>query len=176
MSFNIYKIILNYRKYKHVLSFSKDNSRNLYVDSFFGLIPLSIPINVIFELDKKYIKLYFNSTKFIFIRQVLKSFCHILSFSTVSSLFTFFISTFIKGIGYKFVFNNDKLIIHSGNSLPSLFETQEDLQMLSNFNSYRFIMGSSNFTFLNHFGNKLRSICKPNKYKEMGIFLEKKQQ
>jgi hypothetical protein len=172
MSPNFYKIILNYQKYNPVVFFSKDANDNLYLNSFFGLIPLNLPINVIFEFDKKYIKFYFTFARLIFLRRVLKSFYHILSFVTLCSLFVFFIGLNIKGIGYKFVFN-DELIIHSKNSLPSYLKKQESLQMLHNFHSYNFLMSSSNFTFLNHFGNRVRSICKPNKYKEIGIFLKK---
>lgn len=173
MSYKINKITLNYQKYNKLLSFSK-NKNNLNINGFFGSVSLKIPANILLELDKKDIKLYFDSNKFIYNSRLLKSFYHNIIFSVYGQVFNHFVNISIKGIGYKFKLEKNKIIVYSGNSLPTLFEIPDNLKVLDNLNSNNFSIIGSDYTFLNNFINKIRNISKPNKYKEIGIFLEKR--
>ena len=65
-------------------------------------------------------------------------------------------------------------MVYSGNSLPTVFNVPEGFKILGNGSSNNFSVLGGDYTFLNNFVNKVRNIAVPNKYKEIGIFLEKK--
>ena len=66
------------------------------------------------------------------------------------------------------------MIVYSGNSLPTSFEIPESLKILDNSSSNNFSIFSGDFIFLNNFAAKVKNIAIPNKYKEIGIYLEEK--
>ena len=173
MSYNINKVSLNYQKYNKLLSFLKFNNI-LRIKGYFGFVDLKIPANIILEVDKKNLTLYFHSNKLITINKFLKSFYHIIIFSFYGVMFNHFININIKGIGYKFELKNGLFLIYSGNSLPTFFNVPSNLKILDNLGSNNFSVVGNNYTFLNNFVNKIRNISIPKKYKEIGIYLEKK--
>jgi ribosomal protein L6P/L9E len=80
----------------------------------------------------------------------------------------------IKGIGYKFELLGDQIIVYNGNSLPTYFTVPKDIIVLDNnmVNNYSLVGGS--YILLTSFSNNIRNTSIPNKYKEIGIFLQKK--
>jgi len=176
MSYNINKVSLNYQKYNKLLSFSKKNDSILFIKGFFGLSELKIPKNIIVEIDNNNsINLYFNSNKLSTIGKILKSFYFSIIFSIYGLVFNHFVDMNIKGIGYKFELKgNNEILVYSGNSLPTNFEIPENLIILDNSNTNNFSVLGNDYVFLNNFVNKIKNIAVPNKYKEIGIFLEKR--
>lgn len=171
----INKITINYQDYKELLSFSKKDKNFLFIKGFFGSVNLKIPKGIIIDINEKEIILYFycakiNNTLY----KVLKSFYSLIIFSCHGLIFNHFVDMNIKGIGFKFELKNNQILVYSGNSLPTFFDIPNNLQILDNSSSNNYSVLSSDYTFLNNFVNKIRNIAIPNKYKEIGIFLEKK--
>lgn len=171
---NINKIIINYQKYKKLLSFSKKNKDFLLIQGFFGSVTLKIPKGIIIDVCNESIILYFYSKKGIVMNKFLKSFYFLVIFSSYGLVFNHFIDLTIKGIGFKFELKEGQIIVYSGNSLPTIFNIPEGFKVLDNCSSNNFSVLGSDYIFLNNFVNKIRNIAIPNKYKEIGIFLEKK--
>ena len=171
VSANINKIIINYQNYKKLLSFSKKEKNFLFIKGFFGSVSLKIPKGIILDISNESIILYFYSNKN---NNILKSFYSLIIFSCHGLIFNHFVDMNIKGIGFKFELKNNQILVYSGNSLPTFFNIPNNLQILDNSSSYNYSVLSSDYTFLNNFVNKIRNIAIPNKYKEIGIFLEKK--
>ena len=171
VSANINKIIINYQNYKKLLSFSKKEKNFLFIKGFFGSVSLKIPKGIILDISNESIILYFYSNKN---NNILKSFYSLIIFSCHGLIFNHFVDMNIKGIGFKFELKNNQILVYSGNSLPTFFNIPNNLQILDNSSSNNYSVLSSDYTFLNNFVNKIRNIAIPNKYKEIGIFLEKK--
>lgn len=170
---NIKKITLDYQKYNKFLYFSK-NKNILSIKGFFGKIDLKIPVNIVVGVDEKNINLYFNLKELPNLNKILKSFYFLIIFSVYGLVFNHFIDMNIKGIGYKFEIKDNVLLVYSGNSLPTKFQIPEELIILDNSNSNNFSILGGNYAFLNNFINKVKKVSIPNKYKEIGIFLDKK--
>lgn len=174
MLVNVNKVIIDYQKYEKVLSFSKKNKNFLLIQGFFGSVSFKIPKGVIIDVCEKNIILYFYSGKGATIYKYLKSFYFLIIFSSYGLVFNHFVGLSIKGIGFKFELKGDDIMVYSGNSLPTVFNVPEGFKILGNGSSNNFSVLGGDYTFLNNFVNKVRNIAVPNKYKEIGIFLEKK--
>ena len=171
---NIGKIVINYKKYSKLLSFSYNRFNYLCIQGFFGKTSLKIPKNFFVEIDEESIKIYFDLQKLSNNKKILKSFYSLIVFSCYGLVYNHFIYMLIKGIGFKFKLEKKKLIVYSGHSLPTSFEIPESLKILDNSSSNNFSIFSGDFIFLNNFAAKVKNIAIPNKYKEIGIYLEEK--
>jgi ribosomal protein L6P/L9E len=171
---NIGKVVINYKKYSKFLSFSQDNFGLLFIEGFFGKVSLKVPKKFFIEIDKENIILYFDLNKLSIIKKNLKSFYFLIIFSCYGLVYNHFVYMTIKGIGFKFKLEENFLVVYSGNSLPTYFKVPSNLKILDNSSSNNFSVFSGDFIFLNNFVTKVRNIAVPNKYKEIGIYLEKK--
>jgi ribosomal protein L6P/L9E len=171
----ISKIRLTYKKYSKLLSVKKEE-RNLILSSFFGKTFLKIPQNLILEVDKESKSIFFFSKEKKKNKSLksLKSFYNLIIFSSYGVVFGHFMNMSIKGIGYKFELLGDQIIVYNGNSLPTYFTVPKDIIVLDNnmVNNYSLVGGS--YILLTSFSNNIRNTSIPNKYKEIGIFLQKK--
>jgi ribosomal protein L6P/L9E len=169
---NIKKIVLDYKNYNKFLNFVTEKNF-LKIRGFFGEISLKIPKNVIVRIDDFVITLYFNEKVTI---NKIKYFYNTIIYSCISVLFNHFVNLSVKGIGFKFDLNKDKreLLVFNGNRLPVIFNLPSSIKVLMNTSIVNIsILGGDNI-LLNNFVNNIRKIAIPNKYKEIGIFLEKK--
>lgn len=176
VSVKINKITIDYQIYKKLLSFSKKDKKFLLIKGFFGSVSLKIPKGIFININENNIILYFsnhtrNTISFI---NILKSFYSLIIFSCHGLVFNHIVDMNIKGIGFKFELKKNRILVYSGNSLPTLFDIPTNLQILDNSSSNNYSVLSSDYAFLNNFVNKIRNTAIPNKYKEIGIFLEKK--
>ena len=174
MLFSYNKVVFNYQLYNKFLSFSKINNRVLLIKGFFGCISLSVPRNIILEIDNKSILIFFTSSKKKSINGVIKAFCVNLFCVCYGLIFSHFIDLGIKGIGYKFELKDNYLVMYSGNSLPTLFKVPKNLCVLSNLTSNLFSIVGGDYILLNNFAHKIKKISTPNKYKEIGVYLAKR--
>lgn len=173
MCYRIKKTVFDFQEYKNFLVLKKCENM-LIVKGFFGVISLTIPKNIILRVNKtKVIFFYIKSKDSL---KKIKHFYHIIIFSLIGVLFNNFINISIKGIGFKFLFDKEKnnFFVHSGNSLPSVFNLPLNIRLLTNSSMNNFTILSSDIVLLHNFVNTVRKISIPNKYKEIGIFLEKK--
>ena len=173
MSSNIYKIILNHEKSVKFLSFKKLEDNILQIKGFFGKAILTIPSNIILEIDEKSIILFFSFKKLKNLELLLKSLYHNIIFSSYGLVFNHYVNMQIKGIGHKFELKPKDIVVFNGNSLPTVFDIPGGFKILDNSSFNNFIVFGGNYSLLNNFVNKIRSIAVPNKYKEIGIFLKK---
>jgi len=174
MSFNYNKIVVNYNLYNKFLSFSKISNRELLIVGAFGSIKLYVPQNIIIEIDKKNVKIFFKSSKKSFVKRVVKPFCIKFLFSCYGLIFIHFSNVTIKGIGYKFELKEKELVVFNGNSLPTTFKVPENLHIITNgsFNFYSII--GSDYILLNNFIQEVLNIATPSKYKEIGVYVDKR--
>jgi len=175
---NIKKISLNYQKYNKFLSFKLKKINLLEIKGFFGAVDLVIPdfIRIKIDKDKCILYIFFDNTKNPkHVNRIIKQLYNTIIFSSYGVLFCHLIDISIKGIGYKFEFNDNKTItVFSGKTLPHLFEIPEGLRILEKGNLNSFSLGGGNYSRLISFAFKIQSVGKPNKYKEIGIYLNKK--
>ena len=178
MFFNIGKIVINYNS--KLLSFSQNEFNFLLIQGFFGPVSLKIPKNVFIQINQKNFILYFDLNKLFVIKKFLKSFYFLIIFSCHGLVFNHFVYMNIKGIGRKFKFEKklekNFLIVYNGNSLPTYFEMPDNLKIKIKVKSgpNSLIVFCGDFILLNNFIAKIRNIAKPNKYKEIGVYLKKK--
>jgi len=175
---NIKKISLNYQIYNKFLSFKIKKINFLEIKGFFGVVSLVIPdfIRIKLNKDKYILYIFFDDTKNPkYVNRVIKQLYNTIIFSSYGVLFCHLISINIKGIGYKFEFDgNNSITVFSGKTLPYLFEVPKGLRVLEKGNLNNFSLGGGNYSRLISFAFKLQSVGKPNKYKEIGIYLNKK--
>jgi hypothetical protein len=176
----IKKVILNYNNFNKFISFHNvvyekgiNKKRYLKIKGYFGFSLLLIPKNVIIRVnkDKKNIYIYFDSSLETFL---LKYIYNNIIFLSYSVLYYHLIDIKIKGIGYKFELNKDIIKVYGGNSLPSYFNIPKKLKFLQSSNLNFFCAGSGDYICLNNFLIRLSQEGLPNKYKEIGIFLDKR--
>jgi len=163
------KVILDYQNYNNFLFFKK-KKENLIIEGVFGKVLIDIPANIFLIIENNKIFLYFNNNNL----AKLKFFYNIIIFSCVGVLFNHFINISIKGIGFKFYLENNNLFIYHGNSLPTKFNLPYNVFVLDNGSVNSFSILSSDYTLLNNFISNIQKKSMPNKYKKIGIFLEKK--
>ena len=171
----ISKIIFNYQKYNNFLSF-KIKNKGLYVIGFFGEISLVIPSNIVVEINHKTqeIFLFFYSNQLSTLTKVLKSFYSFIMFSSYGVILGHFTNLTIKGIGYKFSLDKNDLIVHNGMVVPRIFEIPKNVTVLDNGSSNILTVMGGDYTFLSNFVSNIRKTSIPNRYKEIGIFVDKK--
>lgn len=174
---NIKKISFNYQRCSKFLSFSVKEKNKLLVKGFFGDVYFLIPKNyfIYVNADSGLLYIYFNSTILEKSFSKLKYIFNSIIFLSYGVLFYHMVNVSIKGIGYRFVLDNDNTIkIYSGNSLPKILNIKDNLRILDNKNSNNYSLLCCDYNYLNFFVKKLYNISPPNKYKEMGVFFEKK--
>ena len=172
MLFNIGKIVINYNN--KFLTFSQNKFNFLIIQGFFGEVCLKIPKNIFVRINQRDLILYFDLNKLSIIKKILKSFYFSIIFSSNGLVYNHFVYMNIKGIGYKFKLEKNSLIVYNGNSLPTSFELPKNLKIIENSGPNFLIVFCGDFILLNNFVAKVKNIAKPNKYKEIGVFLEKK--
>lgn len=163
------KVVLDYQNYNNFL-FLKKEKENLVIEGLFGKISINIPTNIFLIIENNKIFLYVNKNN----SSKLKFFYNMIIFSCVGVLFNHFINISIMGIGFKFSLENDNLFIHHGNSLPTKFDLPYNVFVLNNESVNNFSILSSDYVLLNNFVSNIQKKSMPNKYKKIGIFLNKK--
>lgn len=151
--------------------------KSLKISGFFGEVIVDIPSNVVLEVNSelKGIYLFFIKDHFIEVKYIIKSFYLNLIFSLYGIIFNHFVDIIIKGIGYRFEKDSlNHLLIFHGNVNPSIFKIPKNIKLLTNANTNIFSICGSNYTLINNFIGQLRSICKPGRYKEVGLFVQKR--
>lgn len=171
---NIKKIVLDFTKYQNFIKFSeilKEKKSYLEVRGFFGKVSLSFSDNIIIKIIDNKIVLFFSYDKVE--PKILKYVYNNIIYVSYGILYYHIVDIFIKGIGYKFELKEESFLIFCGNSLPILVDIPKNLEFLDNSNLNNFSVGSSDNMFLNNFLFKIAKMAAPNKYKEIGIFLNK---
>lgn len=176
MSHNIKKIVFNYKKYNKFLSFLVKKKNILLIKGFFGEVSFLIPKNFFIYIDSNSgsLYIYFNYLNLGEKISKLKYIFNSIIFLSYGVLFYHMVNVSIKGIGYRFILNNNCIEVYSGNSLPTILNVGDNLKILDNNNSNNFSLVCCDYTYLNFFVKSLYNISPPNKYKETGVFLEKK--
>lgn len=170
----IKKVILDFTKYQKFIKFSEipnEKKNYLEVSGFFGKVVLSPLEGIIIKAIDSKIILFFDSDKVE--HKALKYIYNNIIYVSYGVLYYHIVDIFIKGIGYKFELNKENLLIFCGNSLPISVNIPKNIEFLDNANSNDFSVGSSDNMFLNNFLFKIAKTATPNKYKEIGIFLNK---
>ena len=177
MLHKVRKLCFNYKKFNNFLSFQIKQEKCLIIKGFFGEVTLLIPSNfIIINNDSKgllfiYCFFYTNSEH---IYKKLKYIHNSIIYFSYGVIFFHMVNISIKGIGYRFILEKNKIKVYSGNSLPSILNIRDQLKILDNCNSNNFSIFCCDYTYLNFFIKKLYNISIPNRYKEIGVFIEKK--
>lgn len=155
----------------------KTNKGLLEIKGFFGKTSIFIPKSIFVDIDisLKGLNIFFKKNSN-FTEGVIKSFYLNLIFSLYGVVFYHFVDIIVKGIGFRFELNSSgtSLLIFHGNVNPTIFNVPNSIKLLSNSNLNVFSVCSSNFNLINNFIGKLRFICKPGRYKEVGLFYKKR--
>ena len=172
---NVKKIVFNYQKYDKFL-FLKIKEKRLVIKGFFGESSFLIPQNcfVIINDELSTLSIYFYYSNLESFNYKLKYIYNSIIYLSYGVLFYHMVNIRIKGIGYRFILEDNVIKVYSGNSLPSIFNIENKLKILDNCGSNNFSMFCCDYTFLNFFAKSIYNISPPNRYKEMGIFIEKK--